>query len=1153
MAGNLELALRIRADLRQAYDSLGQLTSGFDRLDGSVSASRRGLVSISRQLAELRNLAIAGVGVTGVNDLIKLADEYGQMASRIKMATASTEEYQMVQARLLETAQNTYRPLVEAQEMYIRTADALRSLGYNTAQAVDVSDSLSFLMVTNAASSERASSAINAFSKALQTGKVDAEGWQTLLAAVPSIVDSIAEASGKTAEEIRKLGAAGDLSLTDLTEGLRRSVEQNKQAAAEMPTTVADAFTRLRAALQAYLGEANEGAVSTRVLSAAVVTLAENIEVLAGAALAGAGAALLRWVGGLVIAQAAQVRNTIAAQRLAAAELAAAEAAAVEARAMAALTGNMAAATAATERLAAAQARAAAASAGMAGVGRSLLGVLTGPMGLALTVGSLAATWLIFRDNTKAAESALADMNKTAEQAREEFGKLSEAQQATALSAIADQVVETNRQFKNQSGRFAAEIYRDFANVSDAGRGTADFLRAEFNKVYNGLTPNFEAMTKAVQASVDLSAEQRRRYLEMIASAEAYAKKVDDVVGRLDTLAQKSPVVIELEVKADTVAIGKAEEEFNKIARDIANIRDPSAAGRFDRDVAPSTGLRESIPEEKAALDALRAIYIERDRLQQAAKKTGGGSKQDPFGQKQIELAKSLAESQQRLANAQAGVEDSTTKASSALDIWLKTSKEGASLSGQQKAALFEQALAVDAAARAYNDFAEAKKRAEDIKAGMDGVEIELLKLEGNTAEAARREFEEKYAELRAALQKELAGGSLTAQAQIDLIVRLQGITEARRQLDEVSAAIGNINAQNSRDEQSIDAQVSAGLLTEIEGRQRLIDLHRQTATALQAQIPILQQLAAAGGEQGRLAAIQLQELQTQLITLQNTSNELQVALKNGLTSGLNEAITGLANGTMTLREAVTSLVQSVVNGLAQIAAQRLAEGAAQGAMSLLGMGGGEGAGLTDGATALSGSAGELAASGGTLIAAATMLSSSAAALAAAKVTGGTSGAASGFMSGGGLDWGSIFGSMAGAGFASGGPIAGPGTGTSDSILLWGSNGEYMIRAASVRQPGARDFLDHFNAVGMRALSGYAEGGFVMPPGPAQLSMPASGSLPEPAKALSATLNNAVNLHVYDDPERIASAAFKSRQGVENFVVMLSRDPARFRQVLGVS
>ncbi|MEV4974452.1 hypothetical protein [Streptomyces scopuliridis] len=48
-------------------------------------------------------------------------------------------------------------------------------------------------------------------------------------------------------------------------------------------------------------------------------------------------------------------------------------------------------------------------------------------------------------------------------------------------------------------------------------------------------------------------------------------------------------------------------------------------------------------------------------------------------------------------------------------------------------------------------------------------------------------------------------------------------------------------------------------------------------------------------------------------------------------------------------------------------------------------------------------------------------------------------------------------------GYPSGGLLQGPGTSTSDSILLWGSNGEYMIKAASVVKYGER-FMDDLNA-----------------------------------------------------------------------------------------
>lgn len=77
---------------------------------------------------------------------------------------------------------------------------------------------------------------------------------------------------------------------------------------------------------------------------------------------------------------------------------------------------------------------------------------------------------------------------------------------------------------------------------------------------------------------------------------------------------------------------------------------------------------------------------------------------------------------------------------------------------------------------------------------------------------------------------------------------------------------------------------------------------------------------------------------------------------------------------------------------------------------------------------------------------------------------------------------------------AEGGEIKGPGTGTSDSILSWLSNGEFVVKAESVRKYGTR-FLHNLNAgiVPRGMLPAFATGGLVgasnVPDGPPDVSV----------------------------------------------------------------
>ncbi|MBK7274944.1 MAG: hypothetical protein IPI13_18005 [Actinomycetales bacterium] len=92
-------------------------------------------------------------------------------------------------------------------------------------------------------------------------------------------------------------------------------------------------------------------------------------------------------------------------------------------------------------------------------------------------------------------------------------------------------------------------------------------------------------------------------------------------------------------------------------------------------------------------------------------------------------------------------------------------------------------------------------------------------------------------------------------------------------------------------------------------------------------------------------------------------------------------------------------------------------------------------------------------------------------------------------------------------GYAGGGHITGPGTGTSDDIPIWASNGEYMIKAAAVNHYGV-DTLHAINA--MR----FADGGLISRSAPAAASAVSGGasggvSAGDLAAAVSAAINGA--------------------------------------------
>lgn len=268
----------MQGSMQRTDATAGKLQTRMTRVAGAVRQANQQIGAQTSAYSGLTRVVAAYLSLRTLQSVIELSDQYGQMASRIRNATSSAEEYAMVQERLLQTANGTFRALSEAQEVYLATADTLRDLGYTTSDVLDITDSFSYALVRDAARADQATTAMDAWSKALMKNKVEADGWASIMAATPSIVEGIAEATGRTQAEIRQLGASGKLSVEALNEGLRRTRDENKALADEMETSVADSFTKLRNSMTVFIGKVNESSGASQVLTTNIAELANALQ-----------------------------------------------------------------------------------------------------------------------------------------------------------------------------------------------------------------------------------------------------------------------------------------------------------------------------------------------------------------------------------------------------------------------------------------------------------------------------------------------------------------------------------------------------------------------------------------------------------------------------------------------------------------------------------------------------------------------------------------------------------------------------------------------------------------------------------------------------------------------------------------------------------
>ncbi|MEW5005762.1 tape measure protein [Enterobacter hormaechei] len=902
-----EIVYIIRADTaqllsagRNVVDMTNDLQSNFDDTDESADNLN---TTLSKLAATIKLIFAAGA----LREMAKMVQSYQEMAERVQMATSSQAEFESVQRRLLNTANGTYRSLAEAQELYIRSADGLRSMGYSTEQAIDVQDSMSYAFVKNAASADRAESAISAFTKAINTGKVSADQWESITTAIPTVINDIASASGKTAGEIRALGAAGKLTATDLSEGLRQSLDDNTAAAAGMSNNLTDAGVRMKTAFTEVLVaiEDQTGALQTftnGLIAAADTTLefGRDSESMAGfidaATIAAKAFALVlagRYAGALKAGIASKVQAIAANRQMITAENQAAQAALFSANAtqrrsladkeaaisalnlaqaeynvargsaaeMLALDNLIAAKTRATaasivlteaetaQAAATVRATAAASAASVSmGLMRGALSLLGGPAGIVMIAAGALLYW--WQSAKQAKEEALS----FADSLDGVIAKMKEMNQAQLVGTMAD---------------IAKSIEAQKDHIDDLNSSVKE-AQSEYDK--------YITLAKQMGVAQDQNNGYVKKANEWLLTLNQRKRDVSNATDKLNrTTEQQSLIQGQLNQKAR-----ESEEAFNILENNLKN-KIPNASS--------------------AAITAMASTIQVLDSLNKKAANAGNIQPAEP--EDSPEAKKLIQNAERRLAL-------SKLEGEARARLQAQYDADDANLTDEKKRRALEDQYAeterLTSARKAANK--EAKKSADDATQFLSRQQSALDRL--NTGYADGSLELAKYDAVMALGNKATDAQIAKAEQQADAIWRSQQAIKAAAE-EEKKRAQASQNFTSLQGQVSPVAAVDNSYLTQMAQLNEYVTLYPQKIAEAEALRASIEEQY----HQRRMAAM-WEEWQQQ-----SQINSMIGAAVDSLQGGATSAITGLINGTQSLQQSLanigTTILNSVVGGFVQM------------------------------------------------------------------------------------------------------------------------------------------------------------------------------------------------------------------------------------------
>lgn len=609
---------------RSVQQGEAAVTTSWDR---QTSAARTHASALEASKQAVSRYAGAAAEAINVGTLIGMADDWGRIGTRIRVASASQEEFTQAQTRLMEIANRTYRDYGAVSDQFATTAQSMRSMGFAATDTLDAAEALGLALVAGGSSAQFSASANDAWVASMAQGRISTEQLQTLLAQTPRVVQALEEGLGKTTQELQEMAETGQLTAQVVVPALTSQMGVLRGEVEALPVSVEDAGVRFRNELQEWVGRQNEATGATQILVRGIEGVTEHLDALitiGGAAGLGAIAGKMAQIGTAAVQSAisaVQSRVAVIAEAVAMRDATAAGLAKAQAdlrRAQAAMTatrgtaesGRQATALAnallverqATLAAATAQAQYARATNIAAAAGRGALAILGGPAGLALTLGTVAAGWLMFRNGSDDAGQALIDLGGAADDAIEKFAELNQQQQAGQLLRFGEDINASISDIRASISNLTGKAFLDISGTP------AVVYRVQMVE----LAEQFEA--GALSAN-EFSARIAALNQELLEGKPAADKLNDIYVRQTEVIATNAREIEKKRVVMATLA-NKNTESGNAAA---------AAAGKFDQEAGAIRGLGQAAVDVDAQLRGLdtrlNAQIVNLVRIREGAEK----------------------------------------------------------------------------------------------------------------------------------------------------------------------------------------------------------------------------------------------------------------------------------------------------------------------------------------------------------------------------------------------------------------------------------------------------------------------------------------------------------------------------------------------------
>lgn len=307
----------VEMDVRNLITSERLASDRLDRLEGNLNSTADSASGLGTAISKMAGAISAALSVQKIveyaNAWVDVSNKLANSRRELEDSVKSNEALADVIDRVFKVSQESRSELEATATLYGRLERATRAAGTSTADLALLTTTINKAFVVSGASADEAAGAIVQLSQGLASGVLRGDEFNTIMESGSRLAQAIADSLGVTTGQLRNMAAQGALTTDVIVKGLLSQANVIAKEFGNTVLTMGQAFTIANNNITKFVGENSNVITSLNVFNQAVVSISQNLDVVANLIGVVAVGALARFSGSLAASMAGRMADATAA------------------------------------------------------------------------------------------------------------------------------------------------------------------------------------------------------------------------------------------------------------------------------------------------------------------------------------------------------------------------------------------------------------------------------------------------------------------------------------------------------------------------------------------------------------------------------------------------------------------------------------------------------------------------------------------------------------------------------------------------------------------------------------------------------------------------------------------------------------------------